>query len=68
VDGPVGTAGLTELAGAVERVDDPEATVPRDVLEPLFGADVILGIEAVQLLDQELMGQAVPGVSQCSAR
>ncbi len=68
MDGPVRAAGLAELAGAVERVDDPEATVARDVLEPLFGADVILGIEAIQLLDQELMGQAVPGVSQCPAR
>ena len=68
VDGPVRAAGLAELAGAVEGVDDPEATVARDVLEPLLRAHVVLGIEAVQLLDQELMGQPIPGRSQCSAR
>ena len=61
MDGPVGAAGFAELPGPVERVDDPEAAAPRDVLEPLLGADVVLGIEAIQLLDEELMGQPIPG-------
>jgi hypothetical protein len=57
---PMGSAGFAELAGAVERVDDPQATVSRDVLEPLLRTDVVFGIEPVQLLDEELMGHPVP--------
>ena len=36
------------------------ATVsPRDVLEALLGAHVIVGIEAVELLDQQFVGQPI---------
>ncbi len=43
VDGPVGAAGLAELPGAVERVDDPDAigTESRPVLDALLGQDLV---------------------------
>ena len=57
---PVAAPALAKLPGAVERVDDPEAAVARDVLEALLRAHVVIGIEAVQLRDQELVGQPIP--------
>ena len=59
MDGPVGAPGLAELAGAVERVDDPEAAVARHVLESLLGPHVVVGVEPVQLGDQELVGHPI---------
>ena len=66
VDGPVRTAGLTELTGAVQGVDDPEPPVARDVLEPLLGADIVVWIEAIQLLDEEVVGQPISGRTHAS--
>jgi hypothetical protein len=61
VDGPVGTADLAELAGAIEGVDDPEAPGSRDVLETLLRTHVVVWIEPVDLLDQQLVGQTIAG-------
>ena len=59
--GPVTAPELAELAGAVERVDDPETARARDVLEPLLRTHVVVGVEAVELVDEEPVGHVVAG-------
>ena len=61
VDGPVGAPGLAELTGAIEGVDDPEPPIARDVLEPLLRPHVVVWIQAIQLLDEEVVGQPISG-------
>ena len=68
VDGPVRSVTLAELAGPVERVDDPEATHPGHVLEPLLGAHVVVGVQPIELVDEEAMGKAVPRRSEVPHR
>ena len=62
--GPVGPLELAELTGAVERVDDPQAPAARHVFEALLGPYVVLGVQAVQLADQDREGQPIPGGTQ----
>ncbi len=61
VDRPVGARHLAEFPRPVERVDDPEPTVARHVLETLLGADVIRRVEPIQLAHQQAVGQPVAG-------
>ena len=58
---PVAPVALAELAGAVERVDDPEPALACDVLESFLRAHLVLGIEAGELVDEKVMGQVVTG-------
>ncbi len=64
MDRPVVAAGLAELAGAVERVDDPHA-VGREatgVLETFLRQHGVIGAVHTELLSEELLGQRVAGV------
>ena len=58
--GPIAPFQLTEFTCPVEGVDDPEAPLPRHVLEPLLGTHVVVGVEPGQLAHQQGMGEAVP--------
>ncbi len=58
---PVGAGAFAELAGPVEGIDDPQAAVPGDVLEPFLRAHVVVRIEPVELLHQEVVGHAIAG-------
>ena len=66
MDGPVGSSRLAELAGAVERVDDPYPVggQPCLVVEAFLGKDGVGGAFPGQLGHQELVGLAVTSVSQ----
>ena len=46
-------------AGTVERVHDPQASGSRDVLEPLLGPHVVVGVEPVELAHEQLVRHAV---------
>ena len=63
---PVGAAGLAELAGAVERIDDPDPpTVEASgVLEPFLGQHGVAGPQPGQLGGDEVLRGQVAGVHQ----
>ena len=66
MDGPVGSARLAELAGAVERVDDPDPVggQPFLVVDALLGQDGIFRAFSRQLGQQELVRLPVSRVPQ----
>jgi hypothetical protein len=66
VDGPVTSAWLAELAGAVERIDDPHAVGGQSclVVDALFGEDRVIGPGLRQFGHQEFVGLAISGVTQ----
>ncbi len=57
VDGPVGTARLTELPGAVQRVEDPDPAraQARGVVGAFFGEHHVTGAPVRQLPGEELV-------------
>jgi hypothetical protein len=63
VDRPVGPAGLGELPGAVERVDDPHpfGREPGRVVPALLGEHRVPGTQPGQLGDEQLVRAAVAG-------
>jgi hypothetical protein len=66
VDGPVGSAWLAELAGAVEGVDNPYPVGGQAglVVAALLRKDGVAGPGLRQLGHQELVGLPVSGVPQ----
>jgi hypothetical protein len=66
VDGPVGSAWLAELAGAVEGIDDPYPVGGKAglVVDALLREDGVAGPGLRQLGHQELVGLPVSGVPQ----
>ena len=70
VHGPIGPVAFGELAGAVERIDDPHPTggEPAPVVLALLGQDRVVGLEAAQLVDEELVGEAVTLVAELLGR
>jgi hypothetical protein len=66
VDGPVGSAGVAELAGAVERVDYPHSVGGQAglVVNPLLGEDGVVWALPGQFGHEELVGLAVASLSQ----
>jgi hypothetical protein len=64
MDGPVASAWLAELAGAVQRIDDPYSVggQPCAVVDALLGEDGIIRPFPGQLGHQELVRLAVPGL------
>ena len=61
VDGPVGATLLAELAGAVERIDDPDARrrEPRRVVDALLRQHRVVGMRRRQRGDDEVVRRAV---------
>jgi hypothetical protein len=66
VDGPVGAARLTELPGAVQRIDDPDParTEPRGVVGTLLGEHHVTRPPGGQRGGEELVRQPVAGLAQ----
>ena len=69
VDGPVVARGLGELAGAVERVDDPDpvAGEPDLVVLALLGQHGVARPVLGEQLHDQLVGGAVAGVLELAA-
>ena len=66
MDGPIGTARFAELAGAVQRVDDPHPAgrQPRRIVGPLLGEDRVARAAGRELGGQELVRQPVARLAQ----
>ena len=61
VDRPVGTSLLTELARAVEGIDDPDAPhrQPLGVVDALLGQHGVVGVRSSQRRHDEMVGGEV---------
>ena len=59
MDGPVLSPRLAELAGAVERVDDPGAAAALRCARPLLGEDGIAGALVGEPADDQLVREPV---------
>ena len=66
MDGPVGPSGLGELAGAVERVDDPDpvGVDACGVVRALLGQDRVVGALDGQALEQQVVGAEIAFVAE----
>jgi hypothetical protein len=67
MDGPVGAPRLAELTGAIERIDDPESPIARDVLEALLRPDIVVWIQSVEFFDEQVVGQPISGRTHASS-
>ena len=70
VHGPVGAAALGELAGAVERIDDPHPgrVDPSPVVDRLLREHEVVGVLVAQELEQATVREHVRGVAERPAR